>query len=129
MTKSTPKKGSTSAAIIDPDDLDAVTWQLQELQSNLESLRAKVALAPPPSHVSPMLSPSVKEPKMADPDFFKGNCTKAQAFLLQLRLVFKAQPSCYGSGEAKVAYAASCLHGMALSWFTPFFLMDNEPLT
>ena len=129
MTKSTPKKGSTSAVTLDSDNLDAVTQQLQELQSNLETLRAEVALAPSPPHVSPAPSPSVKEPKMADPDFFEGDRTKAQAFLLQLCLVFRAQPSRYGSGEAKVAYAASRLHGTALSWFTPFFLKDDEPLT
>jgi hypothetical protein len=50
-------------------------------------------------------------------DPFYGNGNKIDTFLIQLKVVFKLNPTKYATGEQKVMYAAMQLKGDAFSWF------------
>ena len=52
-------------------------------------------------------------------DYFTGKHEHLNAFLIQLKLVFKLNPSKYATGPSKVIFAAMHLKGNAFKWFEP----------
>ena len=89
------------------------------------------ALARAPVPVTPVnVHPErIPKPKMAAPKVFTGNRAEFTNFLMQLTLIFKTDQARYSTHEAKIAYAASYLHGSAKEWFHPHvdLLTGNTP--
>ena len=59
---------------------------------------------------------------------FNGERKKSHAFLLQLEIMFKSQPSRYGLDWAKVLFAISLLQGLVFNWIVPY-LESKHPMT
>ena len=68
--------------------------------------------------------------KIRKPDPFDGSDPeKLRTFLVQLNLVFRAEPDSFRYDRDKVNYAVSYLKGTALEWFEPDLLKEglHEP--
>ena len=86
------------------------------------------------THAIRLLARSVKSDREKDsirvrePDPFDGSDPKLlRVFLIQCRLCFQAKPGSFKSDSAKVNYALSYLKGMALEWFEPGLISEEEP--
>lgn len=65
--------------------------------------------------------------KIREPDTFDGTePRKLRAFFVQCELHFQSKPKAFRSGRAKVNFAQSYLKGMALEWFEPDLLADED---
>lgn len=81
----------------------------RELTTRL-SLRESVPPSPTPRKDNDL-------PKVAQPDLFRGDMDKLNAFLTQVTTVFESQPSRYSEETSKVAYVASYLRDGASEWY------------
>jgi hypothetical protein len=66
--------------------------------------------------------------KVAEPEYFTGNRTKTQRFMLQLNNFFKAQPNKFNTDEKCISYTISLLRGPAFDWVAPYLEMDHKML-
>lgn len=109
-------------------EFSAMQQQIQNLQVRLQAAEHSSNQSSPPR--SPPLtstSGNMKGIKVSSPEYFDGAPAKCRSFLLQLQLVFQAQPLHFSSDAAKVTYAATYLRGSALSWFAPY--LENNDLS
>lgn len=61
----------------------------------------------------------VKEFKMPDVEYFKGDCYQYDNWCTELSLKFSNEPQRFATESAKINYAASFLRGPALKWYKP----------
>ena len=61
---------------------------------------------------------STKEPQVSLLDKFDGNCSKFQALVNLVQLIFRLQPQRYPTTEAQVGFIGTLLSRVALSWFS-----------
>lgn len=103
---------------------------MTDLQVMIASLTASVAqltqaqaarTASEPTRTSP------KDPKVADPEFFKGDRHKLPSFLAELQLVFTLHAARYPTDEIKVAYACSLLRDTPLDAVRPALANAEDP--
>ena len=101
--------------------------QINALQTRLTS---NEALATQASQSSVGLGASIKPRsfKVSPPEYFDGKPSKSRSFLLQLQLIFSAQPLTFASQTSRVTYAATYLRGPAFSWFAPLLEQQNHPI-
>jgi hypothetical protein len=85
-----------------------------------QGVQARLAAVTPhniPAH--PPHTPTPRAPKVANPTPFKGDRAEYGNFVMQLQLVFNADPTRYSNDAQKIVYAASYLEGSAKEWFRP----------
>jgi len=58
--------------------------------------------------------------KITQPDLFHGERTKLRAFLAQVKLNFKLNPTKFDTAQKKVMYVANLLRDGAFRWFEPY---------
>lgn len=57
--------------------------------------------------------------KVKEPDTFDGDQKLLRTWLVQLQIIFDAQPEKYNTDEKRINLAKTCLKGKALVWITP----------
>lgn len=72
-----------------------------------------------PQTNNPPIAETTREPKLQLPNRYEGQPGKCQNFLAQCDIFFQAQPSRYGTEEAKICFIMSLLAGRALDWAGP----------
>jgi len=90
------------------------------LEARLSELEEKLQLS-----LSQAAKPSTKEPKIADPEPFKGDRLQLTNFLSQCQLKVGAQPARYPDEMTKILFAGSFLRGEAYSWFQPLLASSH----
>lgn len=99
----------------------------QSIQAMMAQLTATLAAHQAPAAEVHRVAP--KEPKVRDPDFFKGSRTHLTSFLTEVELIFRLQSSRFGNDETKVNYVISLLRDKALLAITPFIQSeDPDPM-
>ena len=85
------------------------------------------------SVTSPVVAPTplsvIRKPEVTHPELFYGDRLKSRTFILQLKIIFKAQPSRFLNDTACVTYAISHLRDAAFNWIEPYLASDNGILT
>ncbi|OMH83846.1 Retrotransposon-derived protein PEG10 [Zancudomyces culisetae] len=108
------------------EDLDAPVMmtvreynELHRMYNRLESLQTRMdSLNNNPNPITP--SQLLREPRVADPEYFNGNRDQLRNFLSQVQLVIEAQPSRFPTDKQKVIFTSTFLRGAAFSWLQPF---------
>jgi hypothetical protein len=77
-----------------------------------------------PHHVAPRPRINTRDPNPYDGT----NPTKLCAFISQCKLVFHSCPDNYEDDQNKITYAVSWLKGMALCWYEPNILLNDDKL-
>jgi Ty3 transposon capsid-like protein len=109
-------------------EFSTMQQQIQNLQARLQAAEnsANLSFSPQTSTLA-STSAHMKGIKVSSPEYFDGAPSKCRSFILQLQLVFQAQPLHFSNDAAKVTYAATYLRGSALSWFAPY--LENNDLS
>ena len=110
--------------------LPANIWeaQVQGLLDNYTFLEARLSEVEDQLERSlrqPAKSTSTREPKIADPEPFKGDRLQLTNFLSQCQLKVGAQPARYPDEMTKILFAGSFLRGEAYSWFQPLLASSH----
>lgn len=117
-----------------PEHLSAVGNEITNLQQQILALQSRLTTAEaslasqPPAQPLPHVSPQSRPIKVSPPEYFDGKPSKTRSFLLQLQLMFSAQPLTFTSHASRVTYAATYLRGPAFSWFAPFLEQHTHPM-
>src|SRR6266446_2479827 len=98
------------------------TSALTQLAQAITTLARHAGRPPPPSS-------SALRTKVREPEQFDGTePRKLRVFQVQCELNFQDRPLAFASDRTKVIFAQSYLKGMALDWFEPDLLFDQNPL-
>ena len=122
------------------EDMNSIVTNLHNMSTEIRALKATIAEE---CHeitelnnqlvqeriVGTESSVGVKEPKIADPEYFTGNRKRSKEFLLQLNNIFAAQPQQYPNDCTKLAYAVSFLCGAAFTWIAPYLEANHSMLS
>jgi hypothetical protein len=66
------------------------------------------------------------EPKLRDPELFKGDKKTVDEFIMSCRMKIRAQPTRFPDEETKVIWASSFFSGAPKIWFQPFLERYSE---
>lgn len=94
-------------------DLQQIYETLRRLEAENESLRRERIPT---------------EPHVSLPDKYDGSRGNCRAFLNQIQLVFRLQPSKYPDDKTRVGAIGTLLTGHAAAWFSPLFEQDSPLL-
>jgi hypothetical protein len=104
------------------DQLAAANAQINQLNHQIQQAQVNAATMT----TTPTFSGRTKEPKLKDPEVFKGNRATTMEFLLKCAAIFHTQPHTFHSDDLKIAYVTNLLAGEAYEWIKPILLMDVE---
>ena len=110
--------------------LGAQNSEIKTLQDMVAKLQVELTAAKNSnaSHATTSAS-AIKEPKVAQPEYFTGDRKKSRSFMLQLKNNFHAMPKRYATDEAKVSFAISFLRGPAFEWIAPYLERQDANLS
>jgi hypothetical protein len=107
--------------------LNQVQQELLAMRQRFDALEGapNPVANPPATPAAPNGTPPPRPAKVNDPEEFKGERSKARAFVLQCQNKFMGERNRFPDENSKVRYAISYLRGAAFKWITPYLEYES----
>jgi len=116
---------SPELSVAEPADSVVLSYeQFTELQRTVQELRSRVETL----EMHGRASASTTMPGVHEPELFYGKASsRANEFLIQLRLLFEDSPARFPTERKKILYAVSLFRDKAFQWVEPYLNKDQPP--